>query len=1183
MELEAQLESKIINQLAHKIGPEKLKDSSIRMKKTPNWVSVTLWSVFIFILISCTLYLKSYVVITKIVSKDEVLNIIKNIMTTSRLFVAVVCAEAVCVFVTIWYIVNAQIKHRFFRKVCIKDNEIELFEEEGKESYFDKYMDEIKYMLCKAEEDIIVFEDIDRYDSRLIFQKLREINMICNHNTKKIIRFIYLIRDDMFEQKDRTKFFDFIIPILPVVNCANSYEIFMTLFEGTELEKERRFFKQLSLYVDEMRLVNNIYNEFLIYEKNLRKISVGKTKKKIFALVVYKNIFPSDYILLQNNRGFIAEVFHVKEQCVNSRVKLIDEQIRQIDKKVVEEKQEFEKEYLENENEVKAMYFPISEIYYYNNKTEADYPDRIAFVTDIINNANEVKVRDNNRYSYSYSFLDAADSVNKAIKRMEQNLEYQKHLEKVLKKKEWWKGKEHFYIEQIKELQEEKREISRFTVQQFIRKYGYEELYTKIQEVNKTLFEKIDASDYKGVIQFFLATGAIDESYGDLVAVFHGKDVKQGDKRYIRAVLDGVEIPYDYEIENATAILESLSADELRRENTLNFKLFAYIMVNGDEQLQNAMVDAIVQNRVYEFIQKFSEKSLIKRKKWVPNIAEKNPQFIGDCLHCMHTIEGLDLFVAAAILYSDSRKVLTKIEWLEEEFEVYFREDTLYENVMREDGLTEDERKEAIQNMVKFYEFFHIKNENFHIKMHAQSEIFDAIYENNLYQINKNMLNLVLQKKYGLNPDDIGYLNSLSEADAIEGKVSAVHAYVEENIDDFMEMIKQQNIVFIDSSEHLSKLIQMADITWTELICDHMQNTVENLECITSIDKVNLLIKKKKLAFLTKNIVEYYMMWCEVTEPEKEDMLISYMNDFPTQQIALKDSERKQLQNKGDERSNSLFLKIAKDEMLSDEKYKSFLLSLCRIWCTGLDNTLPNTRVSLLISAGIIKMTKETLEVMRKAYPRHVSYFIQCNAKKYVEKVITEDNFDLDECLCVLECDISDDIKISLLSFTDEAVSVQNDKYSEKLISYLLEHNYDKEDEDYLLENEYQMQEIQNFREQLALDDIKGIIGGHKRMSLKLFLTVIENNTLQLTENEYKILLADHLELLSEEQLVIIFRKHKWIGYLKIMNGKNPLISVTSTNKLLLDRMKQRGYISSYKDDKNEEYYRVFAKRRRKG
>lgn len=320
MELEAQLESKIINQLAHKIGPEKLKDSSIRMKKTPNWVSVTLWSVFIFILISCTLYLKSYVVITKIVSKDEVLNIIKNIMTTSRLFVAVVCAEAVCVFVTIWYIVNAQIKHRFFRKVCIKDNEIELFEEEGKESYFDKYMDEIKYMLCKAEEDIIVFEDIDRYDSRLIFQKLREINMICNHNTKKIIRFIYLIRDDMFEQKDRTKFFDFIIPILPVVNCANSYEIFMTLFEGTELEKERRFFKQLSLYVDEMRLVNNIYNEFLIYEKNLRKISVGKTKKKIFALVVYKNIFPSDYILLQNNRGFIAEVFHVKEQCVNSRV-----------------------------------------------------------------------------------------------------------------------------------------------------------------------------------------------------------------------------------------------------------------------------------------------------------------------------------------------------------------------------------------------------------------------------------------------------------------------------------------------------------------------------------------------------------------------------------------------------------------------------------------------------------------------------------------------------------------------------------------------------------------------------------------------------------------------------------------------------------------------------------------------
>ena len=145
-------------------------------------------------------------------------------------------------------------------------------------------------------------------------------------------------------------------------------------------------------------------------------------------------------------------------------------------------------------------------------------------------------------------------------------------------------------------------------------------------------------------------------------------------------------------------------------------------------------------------------------------------------------------------------------------------------------------------------------------------------------------------------------------------------------------------------------------------------------------------------------------------------------------------------------------------------------------------------------------MTKETLEVMRKAYPRHVSYFIQCNAKKYVEKVITEDNFDLDECLCVLECDISDDIKISLLSFTDEAVSVQNDKYSEKLISYLLEHNYDKEDEDYLLENEYQMQEIQNFREQLALDDIKTIY------SERTFSRISSNYTiLRITGDDIRI------------------------------------------------------------------------------
>ena len=68
-----------------------------------------------------------------------------------------------------------------------------------------------------------------------IYEKLREINIIVNNSAqvKRKIKFIYAIKDDMFckdEKKSRTKFFDFIIPVVPIVNAFNSSEILWRKF-----------------------------------------------------------------------------------------------------------------------------------------------------------------------------------------------------------------------------------------------------------------------------------------------------------------------------------------------------------------------------------------------------------------------------------------------------------------------------------------------------------------------------------------------------------------------------------------------------------------------------------------------------------------------------------------------------------------------------------------------------------------------------------------------------------------------------------------------------------------------------------------------------------------------------------------------------------------------------------------
>ena len=66
--------------------------------------------------------------------------------------------------------------------------------------------------------------------------------------------------------RKQLKFFDYVIPIVPVVDSSNSYEQFLKhLKAGKLIDKfDQSFLQSLSLYVDDMRILKNIYNEFVI-------------------------------------------------------------------------------------------------------------------------------------------------------------------------------------------------------------------------------------------------------------------------------------------------------------------------------------------------------------------------------------------------------------------------------------------------------------------------------------------------------------------------------------------------------------------------------------------------------------------------------------------------------------------------------------------------------------------------------------------------------------------------------------------------------------------------------------------------------------------------------------------------------------------------------------------------------
>ena len=121
-----------------------------------------------------------------------------------------------------------------FSTIKFQGTEANFNNENDDEDDLEKMSKEIVYLLASSETTVVVFEDLDRFNNSLIFTKLRELNFLLNsylitNEIERVVRFVYLVKDGLFYSKDRTKFFDFILPIIPIVDSNTSMNQFIEL------------------------------------------------------------------------------------------------------------------------------------------------------------------------------------------------------------------------------------------------------------------------------------------------------------------------------------------------------------------------------------------------------------------------------------------------------------------------------------------------------------------------------------------------------------------------------------------------------------------------------------------------------------------------------------------------------------------------------------------------------------------------------------------------------------------------------------------------------------------------------------------------------------------------------------------------------------------------------------------
>lgn len=455
-------------------------------------------------------------------------------------------------------------------KFSFHDTEFNIKNEQNK-SILNDHLDEIIYFFESTKFNVLIIEDLDRFDNLEIFIRLRELNNLINKALDRKVTFVYAIKDDLFQDKDRTKFFDIILPIIPVIDPNNAYDILVANHANVTKSLNKKFLAKVSLYFDDYRLLINIINEFYVFKEKLG--DVGHNLDKLFAMVTYKNFYPREFAKISNSEGRkntseLLDIFSVKKNEIK----------RELSEGLIIEKSELTDELTTIQSESKSNQKNL--VREYINQIFLDVSKSIN--QNISNTSIKFLDIQNESYTETFKTLEEAlemsasglletfkvnniitynsygstYSLNKSFRDIESKISNQKFSERlaVVQKKET--SREPEIIRRIEQIDKE------FTY------FKYATLQYLLKEYRKAIVDK-------PLLNFFLSEGFIDETYTDYASAFIGHaGIKEVDKKYARMVMERGEPDYELAIENPREIIERyLDPEIMLFPASLNFRM----------------------------------------------------------------------------------------------------------------------------------------------------------------------------------------------------------------------------------------------------------------------------------------------------------------------------------------------------------------------------------------------------------------------------------------------------------------------------------------------------------------------------------------------------------------------------------------------------------------------------------
>lgn len=294
-----QLEHSLLTQILSYCKADDLPEGSIRgiPEKLPELDAVSRYLTLLFLAVFMLVFHEKFGALAAVFGVPEYLR------SNMHLGLYGFAAIALCGF--LYHSLMRWLPAMRISKVQLKSGVAEAEVDLGKEpTSLDTHKFELAYILEQIGENhdhTVVFEDLERLDSAAavaIMTKLRELNNLTNNHLRsrlgddfQPIRFLYAIGDSTMPVPYRTKFYDCIIPVIPVAHPLNSGDKFRSLLKVGSIWDDALCDALCDAFVDYRSLLS-LKNEFHVLRALCKETSGSRNEAFLLAVTAYKLLLP---------------------------------------------------------------------------------------------------------------------------------------------------------------------------------------------------------------------------------------------------------------------------------------------------------------------------------------------------------------------------------------------------------------------------------------------------------------------------------------------------------------------------------------------------------------------------------------------------------------------------------------------------------------------------------------------------------------------------------------------------------------------------------------------------------------------------------------------------------------------------------------------------------------------------